>query len=385
MDGIDGARFLETVRAYNDAVMTEVPFDPTMKDGRGTRGIAPKKSNWANRIDTPPFEAYAVTCGITFTFGGLAIDPKARVQAVSGRADPRPLCGGRAGGRALLRQLSRRHGPGLGRGLRPPRRHRRRPLRNGGPRPVSREHIGFIGVGVMGEPMCRNLVRKHDGPVTAYDIDPAPLERLAENGAVVAPNIAALAEAADLVFLSLPSGREVRSVCLGDGGLIEHLPAGRTVVDTSTAPPALAREIEGAFAALGVAFADAPVARTRQAAIEGTLSIMVGGDAALVERLRPLLGHIAQDVTHCGPVGSGQAVKILNNMILFQNVRALAESLAIARRQGIDACDLPGGGGAQLGRQLCAPKSRHEGDAGGPLPGRRVPRHLRDERPRLRP
>ena len=201
---------------------------------------------------------------------------------------------------------------------------------------MSGERVGFIGTGVMGEPMCRNLVRRHDGPVTAYDLDPAPLARLAEDGAEIAPSLAALAEAADLVFLSLPSGREVRAVCLGEGGLIAHLPAGRTVVDTSTAPPALAREIEGAFAAQGVAFADAPVARTRQAAIDGTLSIMVGGEAALVERLRPLLGHIARDVTHCGPVGSGQAVKILNNMILFQNVRALAEGLAVARRQGIE-------------------------------------------------
>ena len=200
---------------------------------------------------------------------------------------------------------------------------------------MSGERIGFIGVGVMGEPMCRNLVHRHDGLVAAYDLDPAPLERLAADGASVAPTIAALADAADLIFLSLPSGREVRAVCLEDGGLVEHLPAGHTVVDTSTAPPALAREIESAFAARGVAFADAPVARTRQAAIEGTLSIMVGGDAALVTRLRPLLGHIAQDVTHCGPVGSGQAVKILNNMILFQNVRALAEGLAIVRRQGV--------------------------------------------------
>ena len=201
---------------------------------------------------------------------------------------------------------------------------------------MSGERIGFIGVGIMGEPMCRNLVRRHDGPVTAYDLDPAPLERLAADGAAIAPSLAALAEAAALIFLSLPSGREVRAVCLGDGGLIEHLPAGRTVVDTSTAPPALARELESVFAAHEIAFADAPVARTRQAAIDGTLSIMVGSDAALVERLRPLLDHIAQDVTHCGPVGSGQAVKILNNMILFQNVRALAEGLAIARRQGIE-------------------------------------------------
>ena len=202
---------------------------------------------------------------------------------------------------------------------------------------MSGERIGFIGTGVMGEPMCRNLVRKHDGPVTAYDLDPAPLERLAADGAGIAPSIAVLAGAADLIFLSLPSGREVRAVCLGDDGLIECLPAGRAVVDTSTAPPALARELESAFVARGIAFADAPIARTRQAAIDGTLSIMVGGDAALVERLHPLLAYIAQDVTHCGPVGSGQAVKILNNMILFQNVRALAEGLTIARRQGIEA------------------------------------------------
>ncbi len=200
---------------------------------------------------------------------------------------------------------------------------------------MTTERIGFIGAGVMGEPMCRNLERKHDGPVTAYDLDPAPLARLAADGAAVAPSVAALAEAADVIFLSLPSGREVRAVCLGDGGLVEHARAGCTVVDTSTAPPALAREIEGAFAARGIAFADAPIARTRQAAVDGTLSIMVGGDAALVARLSPLLAHIAQDVTHCGPVGSGQAVKILNNMILFQNVRALAEGLAIARCQGI--------------------------------------------------
>ena len=89
MEGVDPARFLATVRAYNDAVMTEVPFEPTVKDGRGTRvDSTPPKSNWANRIETPPFEAYAVTCGITFTFGGLAIDPEARVQAVAGTPIP---------------------------------------------------------------------------------------------------------------------------------------------------------------------------------------------------------------------------------------------------------------------------------------------------------
>ena len=103
--------------------------------------------------------------------------------------------------------------------------------------------------------------------------------------------------------------------------------AGRTVVDTSTVPSALARR--------GVDFCDTLVARMRLAAIDGTLINMMGGDAALVERLYKLLAHVVCDVTHCGHVGSGQAVKILNNMNLFQNVRALAEGLAIAGRQGV--------------------------------------------------
>ena len=91
---------------------------------------------------------------------------------------------------------------------------------------MSAERIGFIGVGAMGEPMCRNLVRKHDGPVTCYDLDPAPLQRLAADGARVASSLADLADGAELVFLSLPSGREVRSVCLGGGGLPSGWPPG---------------------------------------------------------------------------------------------------------------------------------------------------------------
>ena len=121
--------------------------------------------------------------------------------------------------------------------------------------------IGFIGVGVMGEPMCRNLALKGGESVLAWDIDPAPLDRLA---------------------------------------------------------------------------ADAPVARTRQAAIDGTLSIMVGGDDKVFARIRPILSLMASDITHCGRAGTGQTVKILNNMMLFQNCAALAEALAIARRAGLD-------------------------------------------------
>ena len=196
--------------------------------------------------------------------------------------------------------------------------------------------IGFIGTGVMGAPMCRNLALKCDDRVIAYDIDLETLNSLAADGVVAAESPAELCAVAHTVLLSLPDGEQVRRICLDEDGLLANLVEGQCVVDTGTSPPALARELHKAFGAKGVDFADAPVARTRQAAIDGTLSIMVGGDAAVFARIRPMLDCMASDVTHCGGPGAGQTVKILNNMMLFQNCAALAEALAIARRAGLD-------------------------------------------------
>ncbi len=195
--------------------------------------------------------------------------------------------------------------------------------------------LGFIGVGTMGEPMCRNLAKKSGQPVLAADRDPAPLARLAADG-VKSASIADIVADCRTIFLSLPGGKEVEEVCLGAGGILSRVGAGATVIDLSTAPVSLARRLYGEFQAKACAFADAPVARTRQAAIDGTLSIMVGGTRATVERIEPLLRHMASEVTHCGEAGAGQAVKILNNMILFQTGVALAEALSIARAHGVD-------------------------------------------------
>jgi 3-hydroxyisobutyrate dehydrogenase-like beta-hydroxyacid dehydrogenase len=140
--------------------------------------------------------------------------------------------------------------------------------------------LGFVGLGVMGEPMCRNLARKSGCPVVAFDRRTEPLEALARDGVAVASSAAEVARRAQIVFLSLPGEPEVRAVCLGDGGLGAHVRAGQVLVDTSTCPVPLARELERTFAARGAAFADAPVARTAQAARDGTLSVMVGSDPA---------------------------------------------------------------------------------------------------------
>lgn len=196
--------------------------------------------------------------------------------------------------------------------------------------------VGFIGLGVMGEPICRNMLGKSGRDFLVFDLNDAPLQRLAADGARLAPGIATIAAAADLLFLSLPGGKEVEAICRASDGLLAQARSGQIIVDMSTAPVGLTRTLAEEFAAKGTIFCDAPVARTRQAAIDGTLSIMVGADEATYETIRPLLEHAASEVTLCGPVGCGQIVKIMNNMVLFQTVVALAEALSIGGKAGID-------------------------------------------------
>jgi 3-hydroxyisobutyrate dehydrogenase-like beta-hydroxyacid dehydrogenase len=192
--------------------------------------------------------------------------------------------------------------------------------------------IGFIGLGVMGEPMCRNMAVKSGLPLLASDLDAAPLERLASHG-VVRADLPCIADQADIVFLSLPSGKEVESVARQ---LLPLMRKGQTLVDLSTSPVALTRTLADDFAQRGIDYADAPVARTRQAAEQGTLAIMVGASKPVFDRIEPLLVHCASDISHCGGVGAGQMAKILNNMVLFQTVAALGEALALAQSAGID-------------------------------------------------
>ncbi len=196
--------------------------------------------------------------------------------------------------------------------------------------------IGFIGAGVMGEPMCRNLAQKSGLTVTVFDRSAAPIERLAAHGVSSAASVEDLVSTSDIIFLALPSGRHVTDICEADGGLCALARKGQLIVDLGTSPVSLARRLSQSFALHGANFADAPIARTRQAAEDGTLSIMVGADVATFNALQPLLACIGSQITHCGPVGAGQLVKILNNMVLIETVVALAEALAIARRNGLD-------------------------------------------------
>jgi len=194
--------------------------------------------------------------------------------------------------------------------------------------------VGFIGVGVMGEPICRHIATKGGAPVIASDLNAEPLARLAEHG-VRTVTLQELTAQADIVFMSLPSGEVMKQVVAAPGGLAERLRPGTTLVDLSTSSVDVTLEVARLLQDKGIAFADAPVMRTRAAAEAGTLAVPVGAGPEVFERIAPFIRTFASDVTHAGGISAGQVVKILNNMVLYETVLALSEAAAIGRRAGV--------------------------------------------------
>lgn len=194
--------------------------------------------------------------------------------------------------------------------------------------------VGFIGVGVMGEPICRHIATKGGAPVIASDLNAEPLARLAEHG-VRTVTLQELTAQAGIVFMSLPSGEVMKQVVAAPGGLAERLRPGTTLVDLSTSSVDVTLEVARLLQDKGIAFADAPVMRTRAAAEAGTLAVPVGASPEVFERIAPFIRTFASDVTHAGGVSAGQVVKILNNMVLYETVLALSEAAAIGRRAGV--------------------------------------------------
>ncbi|APZ55416.1 NAD(P)-dependent oxidoreductase [Salipiger abyssi] len=194
--------------------------------------------------------------------------------------------------------------------------------------------IGFIGLGVMGGPMCRNIATKHPGRVLCFDLSDAARAALEDTKAEQVDSVEALAKEADIICMSLPGGPQVLKVA---EAIAESARPGTVVVDLSTTTVADARKAGQLLAEHEIAFADAPVARTRQAAQEGKLSIMVGAAPELYNRIRPVLDYMASDVTHGGDIGAGQVLKLANNMLVFANTVALAEMIVLGERAGVKA------------------------------------------------
>jgi 3-hydroxyisobutyrate dehydrogenase len=202
---------------------------------------------------------------------------------------------------------------------------------------VTSTRVGFIGIGTMGAPMCAQVVRA-GFPVTAFDLRAEALAAARTAGAATAASAAECAMRADVLVTMLPGPADVEDVLLGAGGALDALGADALVADMSTSAPALGRRIAAAARERGIAFVDAPVADAKRAA-EGRLHIMVGGDAADVERARPVLAAMGgpDRVSHVGPVGSGYAAKLLVNLQWFVHAVAAAEAFAIGVRAGLDA------------------------------------------------
>jgi len=195
--------------------------------------------------------------------------------------------------------------------------------------------VGFVGLGVMGAPMTANLLRAgHE--VAVWARRPAAAEDLVTQGARVAATPAALAREADALFTVVTSGADVEEVVFGPEGFAAGLRVGTVVVDHSTIAPATARSIAARLKALGVDFLDAPVSGGGVGAREGTLSIMVGGAAAALERVRPLLGALGKTVVHVGPSGAGQVAKACNQMVMVAAIQACAEAARLAAAHGLD-------------------------------------------------
>ena len=211
---------------------------------------------------------------------------------------------------------------------------------------TERGTVGFIGLGVMGAPMARNLLAA-GYEVVAWNRSAGPLEELAAAGARAADGPAAVAREADVVISIVKDDSAVREVLGGPEGAIAAARPGALVIDMSTVSPAAARELAAEAAARGVAFLDAPVSGGDVGARDGTLSIMVGGEADAVERARPVFEVLGSRVTHVGAAGAGQVAKACNQVLVAVIFGGLAEALVLGSKLGVDPAailDAVGGG-----------------------------------------
>ena len=209
--------------------------------------------------------------------------------------------------------------------------------------------VGFVGLGTMGGAMAANVARA-GFHVTAWNRTPGRASDLRELGVELAASPAAVAAASDIVVTIVSDTPDVETVIFGEGGVAGGAPAGSLVIDMSTISPSATRDYASRLAAQGVGMLDAPVSGGSEGAKKGTLSIFVGGEAADLERAHPVLAAMGTTITHVGPIGSGQAVKAVNQVILAGTYLGVAEGVVLAIKAGLDVEQVVGalsGGAAQ--------------------------------------
>jgi 3-hydroxyisobutyrate dehydrogenase len=195
--------------------------------------------------------------------------------------------------------------------------------------------VGFIGVGNMGNPMASNVL-KAGFPMIVYDRNPQAMENLVQAGAQRAVSASQVVEASEIVLTSLPASPDVEAVYLEPGGLVDGAKPGTILIDLSSVLPSTPRKIEPRAQARGVHFLEAPVSGGVSGARAATLAIMVGGDPETLRRAQPVLRAIGPNIFHVGPVGAGNTVKAINNMLASVNALAMMEGLALGVKAGLD-------------------------------------------------
>ncbi|MEO8977823.1 MAG: NAD(P)-dependent oxidoreductase, partial [Casimicrobiaceae bacterium] len=194
--------------------------------------------------------------------------------------------------------------------------------------------VGFIGLGTMGAPMARNILAKGH-QLVVFDVAQQAVNGLTAAGATPAATPAAVATASDVVITMLPDAPDVERVALGAGGIVEGIRKDAIYIDMSTIDPGTTRKVGAAIAARGASMLDCPVGKTADAAVSGTLTLMVGGDAAVIARCRAVLDCMGTDFFHCGALGAGETVKLINNLLATAIGEATVEALVTGVKSGI--------------------------------------------------
>jgi 2-hydroxy-3-oxopropionate reductase len=195
--------------------------------------------------------------------------------------------------------------------------------------------IGFIGLGIMGRPMARNLL-KAGYPLVVHSRSRGPVDEIARAGAKVGSSPRDVAAQSDVLITMLPNSPDVELVALGRDGIIEGARSGLLFLDMSTISPIVSKKVGEALAAKSVKMLDAPVSGGEKGAIDGALSIMVGGDKAVFDAVLPIFQAMGKTITHLGPLGFGGFTKLANQIIVAVNLTALAEALTLAKKAGLD-------------------------------------------------
>lgn len=196
-------------------------------------------------------------------------------------------------------------------------------------------NIGFVGLGIMGRPMAKNLL-KAGHTLVVYDIVAASVDDVVAAGAQAAGSAADAAARSELTITMLPDGPDVEAAVLGPAGVLEGAQPGSIIVDMSSINPVSAQKVGEACAEKGVQFLDAPVSGGEPKAVDGTLAIMVGGDAATFAKVEPVLKAMGSSATLTGPVGAGNVTKLANQIMVACNIAAMGEALVLATKAGLD-------------------------------------------------